>query len=50
MVKRKAEYNEGRNAREKFEDAMRFAFRVPKEQVTPRPKPKRHRKTGSDAG
>ncbi|MGA2905441.1 MAG: hypothetical protein ABSD98_16570 [Candidatus Korobacteraceae bacterium] len=50
MVKRQAEYNEGRKARKKFEDAMRYAFQIPKEKAPAAPKPKRHRKTGSDAG
>lgn len=50
MAKRKAEYIEGRKAREKFEDAMRYAFQIPKEKAPAKLKPKRRRKTGSDAG
>ena len=54
MVKRKAEYIEGRKARENFESAMTAAFHVPKEQV-PRPQPKkkaakRRKSFGSDKG
>jgi hypothetical protein len=49
-VKRKYEYIEGRKARRNFEDAMRYAFSIPKEKVPPKPKPKRRRKPGSDKG
>lgn len=49
MVKRKAEYNEGPKAREKFKDAMRYAFQIPKEEAPAKPEPKRHRRSGKDA-
>jgi hypothetical protein len=49
-MKRKAEYIEGRKARKNFEDAMRYAFSIPKEQAPPKPEPKRSRKSGSDKG
>lgn len=49
MAKRKAEYNEGTKARENFEDAMRYAFSIPKEKAPAKPKPIRHRKSGKDA-
>ena len=43
-MKRKAEYNEGRKARENFEKAMTAAFHVPKEQVPrPQPQPKKRK-------
>ncbi len=45
----KAEYIEGRKARENFEDAnalMRFS--IPKETAPAKPKPKSRRKSGSD--
>lgn len=48
MVKRKAEYIEGDKARKNFEDAMRFAFRVPKDKA-PKPGPKRRKPSGRDA-
>ena len=48
MTKRKAEYNEGVKARENFEDAMRYAFSIPKEKAPAKPKPKRHKKSGKD--
>ncbi len=50
MAKRKAEYIEGRKARKNFEDAMRHAFSIPKEEAPANPKPKRSRKSGSDKG
>ena len=50
MAKRKAEYIEGPKAREKFEDAMRVAFQIPKEKAPAKPKPKRRRKSGKDEG
>jgi hypothetical protein len=50
MAKRKAEYKEGDKARKNFEDAMRYAFSIPKEQAPPKPKPKRRRKSGKDEG
>lgn len=46
MTKRKAEYNEGPEARKKFEDAMRYAFTIPKEKAPPKPEPKRRKKSG----
>ncbi len=51
-MKRKAEYKEGPKARKNFEDAMRYAFGIPKEKAPAKPKsePKRRRKLGSDAG
>ena len=49
MAKRKTEYNEGPKARENFENAMRYAFNIPKEQAPQKPEPKRRRKTGKDA-
>jgi hypothetical protein len=49
-MKRKYEYVEGSAARNKFEDAMRYAFSIPKEQTPPKPKPKRRRKSGKDEG
>jgi len=39
MAKRKAEYNEGVKAREKFKDAMRYAFSISKEKAPARPEP-----------
>jgi hypothetical protein len=53
-MKRKAEYIEGRKARENFEEAMTAIFRVPKEAV-PRPQPKKRKvkdskKRESDSG
>ncbi len=48
MAKRKYEYKEGPKARKNFEDAMRYAFSIPKEKAPV--KPKRNRKLGSDAG
>jgi len=48
MAKRRAEYNEGVKARKKFEDAMRYAFTIPKEKA-PKPEPKHRRKSGRDA-
>jgi len=50
MAKRKAEYNEGPKARENFEDAMRYAFSIPKEKAPAKPQPKRRRKSGKDEG
>ncbi len=50
MAKRKAEYIEGPKAREKFEDAMRYAFSIPKEKAPAKPKPKRRKAPGSDKG
>ena len=50
MAKRKAEYNEGPKAREKFEKAMRNAFQIPKEKAPAKPKPKRRKASGSDTG
>ena len=49
MAKRKAEYNEGVKAREKFENAMRHAFTIPKEKAPAKLKPKHHKKPGKDA-
>ncbi len=49
-MKKRAEYIEGRKARENFEDAMRYAFSIPKEQAPAKPKPKRRKKLGSDKG
>jgi hypothetical protein len=49
-MKRKAEYIEGRKAREKFDEAMRAAFQIPKEKAPAKPEPKRRRKPGSDKG
>ena len=49
-MKRKYEYIEGRKARENFEDAMRYAFSIPKEQAPAKPNPKRRRKSGKDEG
>ncbi len=48
-MKRRAEYNEGVKAREKFKDAMRYAFSIPKEKAPEKPEPKHRRKTGKDA-
>ena len=45
-MKRKYEYIEGRKARENFEKAMTAAFQVPKEQVPPRPQPKKQKAKG----
>ena len=50
MAKRKAEYNEGPKARKKFEDAMRYAFSVPKEKAPAKPKPKHSKPSGSGEG
>jgi hypothetical protein len=50
MTKRKAEYIEGRKARKKFEDAMHYAFSIPKEQAPAKPKSKRRKASGSDTG
>jgi len=50
MAKRKAEYIEGRKARENFEDAMRHAFSIPKEKAPAKPEPKRSRKSGKNEG
>jgi hypothetical protein len=44
----KAEYKEGRKARKNFEDAMRYAFSIPKEKSPP--KPKRPKKSGKEQG
>jgi hypothetical protein len=49
-MKRKAEFNKGVKARKKFEDAMRSAFRIPKEKAPAKPKPKRRKASGSDTG
>jgi len=49
-VPKKAEYAEGHKARKAFEDAMRRAFRIPKEKNPAKPEPKRRRKPGSDEG
>ena len=49
-MKRKYEYVEGARARKTFEDAMRYAFSIPKEQAPPKPKPKRRRKSGKAEG
>jgi hypothetical protein len=43
-VKRKAEYKEGPEAREKFEAGMRKLFQAPKQQAPAKPKPKRKHK------
>jgi hypothetical protein len=50
MAKKKAEYSEGRKARKNFEDAMRYAFTIPKEEAPAKPKPKRRKASGSDTG
>jgi hypothetical protein len=44
------EYIEGSKARKNFEDAMRYAFSIPKEQAPPKPKPKSRKKSGKDEG
>ena len=49
-MKRKAEYIEGRKARENFENAMKAAFQIPKEKAPAKPKPKRRKASGSDKG
>ena len=49
-MKKKYEYVEGRKARKNFEDAMRYAFSIPKEQTPPKPEPKRSRKSGKNEG
>lgn len=49
MAKRKAEYNEGPEAGKKFENAMRYAFSIPKEKAPAKPKPKHRKKPGKDA-
>ena len=49
-MKKKYEYNEGPKARENFEDAMRAAFQIPKEKAPAKPKPKRRKASGKDAG
>ena len=38
-MKRQYEYSEGPEARKKFEDAMRYAFSIPKEKAPAKPKP-----------
>jgi hypothetical protein len=40
----KAEYKEGPEAREKFEEGMRKLFQASKQQAPAKPKPKRKRK------
>jgi hypothetical protein len=50
MMKRKYEYIEGHKARKNFEDAMRYAFSIPKEKAPSKPKPKRRSKSGKDEG
>jgi hypothetical protein len=50
MATRKIEYVEGVRARKNFEDAMRYAFSIPKEQAPPKPKPKSRKKSGKDEG
>jgi len=49
-MKRKAEYIEGKKARENFGGAMRAAFQIPKEKAPAKPKPKRRKSVGSDKG
>jgi hypothetical protein len=49
-MKKKYEYIEGQKARKNFENAMRYAFSIPKEEAPPKPKPKRRSKSGKDAG
>jgi hypothetical protein len=49
-MRKQYKYVEGAKARKDFEDAMRYAFSIPKEQALPRPKPKRRRKSGKDEG
>jgi hypothetical protein len=50
MAKRKAEYIEGRKARENFETAVKAAFQIPKEKAPAKPKPRRRKESGSDTG
>ena len=50
MAKRKAEYIEGRKARENFKEAIRYAFSIPKERAPAKPKPKHRKASGSDKG
>ncbi len=47
MRNKNTQYKEGAQARENFEDAMRYAFSIPKEKAPP--KPKRSKKSGKDA-
>jgi hypothetical protein len=47
-VKKKYEYIEGRKARKSFEDAMRYAFSIPKEETPAKPAPKRRKPPGRD--
>jgi len=49
-MRRKYEYVEGKKARENFEDAMRYAFSIPKEKAPAKPEPKQRKKSGSDKG
>jgi hypothetical protein len=49
VAKREYKYNEGSKARENFEDAMRYAFSIPKEKAPAKPKPKHRKKPGKDA-
>jgi len=49
-MKRQYKYVEGQNARKTFEDAMRYAFSIPKEKAPAKPKPKRTKKHGSNEG
>jgi hypothetical protein len=48
-ARKKVEYNEGPAAGKRFEDAMRYAFTIPKEKAPVKPKPKHRKKTGKDA-
>jgi hypothetical protein len=47
-VTKKPEYHEGPKARKNFDDAMRFAFSIPKEKAPDKPEPKRRKKPGKD--
>ena len=49
MAKRKAEFNEGPKARRAFEEAMRYAFSIPKEKAPAKPRPERNRNPVRDA-
>ena len=49
-MKRIYTYVEGKKAKNNFDDAMRYAFSIPKEKAPAKPKPKRPKKSGKVEG